>query len=64
MSIRVRLEEEDFRALVAGDVVKQKDIASGREIEVILADIGFGPMENALDDAIASTAAKSRGVSG
>ncbi len=64
MSIRVRLEEEDFRALVVGDVVTLKDQASGREVEIILADIGFGPMENALDDAIASSAQKSREGSG
>ena len=64
MAIRIRLEEEDFRALVAGDVVKLKDQVSGRAIESILADIGFGMMENALDDAIAGAAAKSRGVSG
>ena len=49
--IRVRLEEADFRQLVAGKVVRLMS-ARGEVVEVILADIGFSRMSFALTDAV------------
>lgn len=47
--LHVRLDEADFRALVAGGVV---EIPTGdRAVRIILADIGWGAMAAALYDA-------------
>lgn len=44
--IRISLDQEDFRTLINGGVVK-KD-----EVEIILKDIGYFAMEEELDKAI------------
>lgn len=51
--IRIRLDEEDFRRLVKGEVVEQK-LADGHAgaVRVILADIGFDVMAEAINDAM------------
>lgn len=49
--IRVRIDEADFRQLVAGKVARLVS-AKGEVIEVILADIGFDRMEIALTTAV------------
>lgn len=51
-AIRVALNEEDFRNLVAGKVVT---ISSGRvvrgiSVEIILSDIGWGRMYAAIEE--------------
>jgi len=46
--IRVRLDELTFRQLVAGEVVRLV-AARGESVELILADIGFDKMLDAID---------------
>jgi hypothetical protein len=49
--VRVRLDEKEFRQLVAGKVVRLES-AKGEIVEMILADIGWDRMEFALTDAV------------
>ncbi len=53
MSIRVILDEREFRDLVAGRVVVPiaQPLMSGQVIEVALADIGFMRMQGIIRDA-------------
>jgi hypothetical protein len=64
--IRIKLTEEDFRALCAGRVVskpKRKLISGGEQpaIEIALDDIGFGLMWQALETAMTAQVAKNNG---
>lgn len=43
-TIKIRLEEDDFNALVRGEVLKKRDLLSNRTIEILLADIGYTTM--------------------
>lgn len=47
---RVRLDEKEFAALVAGKEVKLKTV-NGDTVLMILADIGFDRMYQAIDNA-------------
>ena len=49
--IRVRLDEQEFRDLVRGAVVKTRS-SQGEEVELILADIGFARMLDLVKGAI------------
>lgn len=49
--VRVALDEDAFRKLVRGEVVRVR--SRGLWVELILSDIGFGRMEKALVDALA-----------
>jgi hypothetical protein len=48
---RVALDEATFRQLVAGQTVAAI-VGDGDRIEIILSDIGFGPMLIAIGDAM------------
>jgi hypothetical protein len=48
--IRVKLDEQDFRCLVSGGVLKIKIPDSKQEIKICLADIGFHIMDQAISD--------------
>lgn len=49
---KIKLEEDDFRCLVSGGVLIHKIPKYGKEIQIILSDIGFDRMEKAIDDVI------------
>lgn len=49
--LRISLDEADFRRLVAGQVVGKYPVAGKPTCEIALADIGFGAMQAAIDDA-------------
>lgn len=51
MTIRIKLDEEDFRALIAGKVVAKQDT---HVVEIALDDIGFELMLQALRNAMAA----------
>ena len=51
MEIRIKLGEPEFRALCRGGEVTCKNNYN-IPVKLILADIGFGPMSDAVDDAI------------
>lgn len=49
MTIRIVLDEQNFRDLVRGKVVKvRSQTVIGEEVEIILADIGFERMDELL----------------
>jgi hypothetical protein len=48
---RIALDERDFRALVAGGEVTKQDLG-GDLVVIILSDIGFGRMRDAIRDAM------------
>lgn len=55
MTIRVSLTEDDFRALVRGEVVKQqgpRGLGAGVFVEITLQDIGWNRIITAVEDAI------------
>lgn len=52
MELRIKLDEPGFRALCRGGEVTVKT-RDGHVVKMILADIGFGPMADAVDDSIA-----------
>lgn len=57
MKLRVRLDHADFRALVRGKVVSKQPLNTEDDnciVEIILADIGYGVMEQAIYDGAAS----------
>lgn len=56
---RVALDEEGFRALVRGEVVRLRT-ADDHLVELILSDIGFGRMVDAVNAAIIEAPAAKR----
>ena len=48
--VRVALSEADFRKLVRGETVIKETI-TGKVVELILSDIGWGRIYNAVDTA-------------
>lgn len=51
MELRIKLDEPAFRALCRGGEVTVKT-RENIDVKMILADIGFGPMSDCVDDAI------------
>jgi hypothetical protein len=56
----VRLDEPGFRKLVAGESVSL-ETATGQEVRLILADIGWGRIRNAVEQARDRTRAREHG---
>lgn len=56
---RVALDEEGFRKLVRGEVVELRT-ADDHRVELILSDIGFGRMVDAVNEAIIEAPAPKR----
>lgn len=50
--IRISLDENDFRALLAGEIVSKQ--IRDNKIEILLSDIGFGEMRNAIYETMAA----------
>ena len=50
--IRVALNEDDFRKLVAGNVVYTQTEGEGHPVWIILSDIGFDRIYAAVDTAV------------
>ena len=66
IAVHIRLDKKDFETLVSGGVVNFEvppdkydlpsdlDVVDQYEVELILADIGFGVMQRAVQSAIAA----------
>ena len=52
MAIRIALNEDDFRQLVAGNIVTTLTERDGDLVEIILSDIGFDRIYAAVDTAV------------
>lgn len=47
--VNINFNHEDFQQLVAGGILKIKDKTTGRNIYIILSDIGFNNMHDAIE---------------
>ncbi len=48
--IKIKLDEKDFRCLVSGGILTVIDPEAKTEVHIILADIGFHRMDQAISD--------------
>jgi len=51
-TIRLRLDDDEFKKLVSGEVVTIHTAPRGQRVEIILADIGFDRMVSAIQEAM------------